>query len=770
MVQHLPRRACRIPACILLVCFVCSNAFSQVFTNSATIPIPDNGAVGVPVTVSGLANSIDTTTFGLQSVTISLLHSENQQLVISLESPDGNLISLARDLPGSNFSATEFNGSSQLFIDFGSAPYHGGFRPLQDLARLNNGQDPNGTWTLHVSDHTAGITGSVEQVSLNFGSAPAKPLFSSSTLPIFKIYTNGQQIVDEPKIIADMYLIDNGPGVLNLVNQTTYAYQGKIGIEIRGHSSQQFPKKQFGFETREDNGEDDKDVSLLGMPKESDWILNANYTDKTMLRNPLSYELARQLGHYASRTRYCEVMINDEYRGVYVFQEKIKRDKNRVNVEKLALTDIAPPKVTGGYIFSIDKLDGGEVIWKSKIAGSKTLFQFNYPKKPEDIAPEQKTYLQNYVDSFEQALNGASYQDPELGFRKFADGPSFADFFIINELARNIDAYRISSYFHKSREGKIIAGPVWDFDIAWGNANYNNGNSPEGFVYEYNYPAGDYQVPFWWARLRSDEQWNRDLMTRYQALRTSTLSQAHLDALIDSMANELQGARDRNFARWHILGQYVWPNPAPIPADYPGEIQKLKTFIANRLAFLDTELGRALPVQMSSFTATRENDHVLLKWVTADEKNTDRFEIEKASGNGPYSIIGVVAAQNASGGASYLYRDADVMAGTIYYRLNQVDRDGKSTYSKVVTLTIRAAEWKIAPNQVSSRLMILSPAPDDQKIRINIYNFSGQKVAGEAVANQAVIYQDVSRLLAGNYVLEIVEPSGSKTVLRFVKK
>lgn len=754
----------------LLLCCSFSNSFSQTFNNNSSAVIPDNGIINIPITVTELGNNIDATNFGLQSVTIDITHADVQQLTLSLESPDGTSILLAKNLPGVNYSQTKFNATSVEYIDFGNAPYNGSYRPLQDLSILNNSQNPNGTWKLTVSDNAVGIVGDVQSVSLNFGTSPAKPLLSSSNLPIVKIYTNGQDIIDEPKIIADMYLIDNGPGVPNDPNQTTYVYAGKIGIEIRGHSSQQFPKKQFGFETREDNGVDDKDVSLLGMPKESDWILNANYADKSLMRNTLTYKLASEMDQYASRSKFCEVLINDEYRGVYVLQEKIKRDKNRVNVEKLKLTDVTPPEITGGYIFSIDKLNGGEVTWRSEL-DEHILFQFVYPKKPKDIAAEQLTYLRNYVDSFEQSLNGADFQDPTIGFREFADDSSFMKFFIINELSRNVDGYRISSYFNKSRNGKIIAGPVWDFDIAWGNANYDNGSNPEGFVYLEDHVLNmDYQVPFWWAKLRSDVKWNKDLINMYQNLRGSTLSQSHINFLIDSMANDLKDAQQRNFTRWNILGQYVWPNPMPVPQDYDGEINYLKNFITNRMSFLDANLAAALPLEMISFTASPENNNIKLKWITQNEYNTDHFDVEKSLGSGGFKKIGIVQSQNSPAGSSYTFDDKNIINGPLYYRLKQVDKDGGFNYSKIIGLNSKNAAWKIYPNKTHSQLTLISPSPDNKKIQINIFNMVGQKVSAELMQNNTTIYKDVSGLASGNYVLEIIDNSGHKTTLRFIKE
>ena len=149
-------------------------------------------------------------------------------------------------------------------------------------------------------------------------STPAEAqILTSSQLPIVIIDTDGSEIPDEPKIMAYMGVIDNGPGVLNNVDDAFNAYDGYIGIELRGSSSQMYPKKQYAVETREADGSN-LNVSLLGMPSENDWILNGPFSDKSLIRNVLTYTLTRQMGWYATRTRFCEVIINGDYRGLYV--------------------------------------------------------------------------------------------------------------------------------------------------------------------------------------------------------------------------------------------------------------------------------------------------------------------------------------------------------------------------------------------------------------------------------------------------------------------
>src|SRR5665811_1630254 len=187
-----------------------------------------------------------------------------------------------------------------------------------------------------------------------------------SNLPLIYINTNGRQIPDNPKISAEMGIIWNGPGETNQTSNSFNHFNGKISIEIRGSSSQMFPKKSYGFETKDELGED-MDFPLLGLPEEEDWILYAPYSDKTLIRNVLTFVLAEPLGHYTPRCRFVELFLNNKYQGVYVLMEKIKRDKNRVDIANLKLEDNAGDELTGGYIVKIDKTTGsGGRGWYSK--------------------------------------------------------------------------------------------------------------------------------------------------------------------------------------------------------------------------------------------------------------------------------------------------------------------------------------------------------------------------------------------------------------------
>lgn len=421
--------------------------------------------------------------------------------------------------------------------------------------------------------------------------------FTSSNLPLVIINTNGQEIPDDPKITASMGIIANGANQRNAITDNYNQYNGTIGIELRGQSSQQFPLKSYSIELRDNTGKS-IEQSLFGLPKESDWILYAPYNDKTLMRNFLAYTMSREMGRWAANCRYVELILNGEYRGIYVFMERIKRGSGRVNITKLNSTDINGDAVTGGYIFSIDKeADGWFSNYKPLNSTNNQTIQFSYIyPKASSITSAQSSYLKNFVDSFELALQNAETKNYPLNWRNFADENSFIDYLIINEISRNIDGYRLSSYFHKdrnSKDGRIKAGPVWDYDLAFRNANYCTGSGYAGWIYDsFNKtcPKDYWQIPFWWDVITKDVRFKSLLRCRWKELRQTSLSWARINTLIDSVATLTTEARGRHFAKWPVLGQYVWPNPTPIASNYSDELLYLKEWIENRIKWMDANM------------------------------------------------------------------------------------------------------------------------------------------------------------------------------------
>jgi hypothetical protein len=428
---------------------------------------------------------------------------------------------------------------------------------------------------------------------------PTDPLCETleSSLPLVIIDTGGQVILDEPKIDADLAIIDNGPGQTNCIGHVP-TMEIPIGIETRGSTSQMYPKKSFGVETRDELG-DDLAVSIFGMPENSDWVLYAPYPDKTMIRNTLTFDLHTQMGHYSSRTRYVEVVLNGEYWGVYEWLEKIDRSPGRVAISDIDPDDIAGDALTGGYILKVDKLTG-EVgtNWVSPYSDEVTI-QVHYPKL-DDIAPAQAQYIRGRVTGFEQMLAGPAFADPRLGYAAWIDVQSFMDFMILQELGRTIDGYRSSSFFYKDRDsvdGRFVAGPMWDFNLSYGNADYCDAFSTTGYQYDFDSVCGDFfevEIPFWWKRLLEDPAFNDALRCRWEQLRDGPLADQAIAEFIAAKAEELADAQVRNFERWPILGEYVEWN-AFVGQTYEEELAYLVDWIGDRSLWLDDNFAGVCP-------------------------------------------------------------------------------------------------------------------------------------------------------------------------------
>ncbi len=439
--------------------------------------------------------------------------------------------------------------------------------------------------------------------------------FTSSNLPIIIIDTHGRPIVDDPRIQADMGIIYNGKGQRNYITDPWNHYDGKIGIELRGSTSQNFPKKPYRIETQDSLGAN-LNVSLFGMPKENDWVLHNPYSDKSLIRNVLAYKISNDIGRYASRTQLCEVIVNGAYQGVYVFMEKIKRDKNRVDIARLDEDDVAGDSLTGGYIIKIDKPAGEQYDgWE----GENVFYQFHYPK-PNDIKPQQKSYIQNLVQRFEHIMQTNAFDNPDIGYPHYIDMESLVDHFIINELTRNIDAYRLSAYMYKDRDskgGKFILGPVWDFNLSFGNGDYYNGWKTDGWNLDHliDHTGKDFSPPFWWEKIRETDEFKSTLYTRWTSLRQGNLQTDLLISYIDNVADTLSEAQIRNFSKWPVLGVELWPNWF-VGDTYEEEINWMKDWLVNRLAWMDAAIEnyKTVTVKEVERTSTPTDFYVEQNW------------------------------------------------------------------------------------------------------------------------------------------------------------
>ncbi|REG94089.1 CotH kinase family protein [Flavobacterium aquicola] len=412
--------------------------------------------------------------------------------------------------------------------------------------------------------------------------------FTDSNLPIVVINTDLDpntnlplEILDDPKILAAMKIINRPDGSRNFltdVNTAEYLnYDGRIGIELRGSTSQLLPKKPYGLTTLKADNKSNNNVSILGMPAENDWVLNSFAYDPSFMRDFLSYNLARQIGDYASRTVYCEVVINGEYLGLYAMQEKLKTNSERINILKISSSDVSLPNVTGGYITKADKTTGGDPIAWSMFSTAGWVDFIHELPKPTAVTPEQNTYIHN---EFLKLESSATNPDFIAGYPSVIDVPSFVDFMLLNEFASNVDSYQYSTYFHKDRNGKLRAGPIWDFNLTYGNDLFEWGyDRSKSDVWQF--ANGDNVGPRFWSDLFTDSNFKCYLSKRWNELSQTGMpfNYSSLEQNIDNTVSYITEAKNRDNIKWGAL------------RDFTTEIAGIKTYLSARISWITSNLG-----------------------------------------------------------------------------------------------------------------------------------------------------------------------------------
>jgi hypothetical protein len=350
-------------------------------------------------------------------------------------------------------------------------------------------------------------------------------------------------IPDEPKVAATMRM----PG-----------YRGRIGIETRGQSSQQFPKKSFAIELRDARGED-RDAPLLRMPADGDWVLYAPYNDKTLMRNVVAYRTARWMGRYAARTRFVRLRLNGRAHGVYVLMERLELGDDRVQGE--ALFEFTFPFQARSKAPSfLTPFKRRPIVWEDPERG--------------DLSARNAARLAAKVRAAERSLYGPG------SWRRHLDERAAVDFALVNELFKNQDAFHASTYL-TLRGGKLHLGPVWDYDISMGNSDYGPSRRLGGSMLARR---------DWAERLYADRRFARALTARWRELRRAGLRRELL-GIVAGAERELRGSIADNFARWPVLGQRVWPNPVA-RGTHGAEMRFLRGWLARRIAWLDRNIGR----------------------------------------------------------------------------------------------------------------------------------------------------------------------------------
>ncbi len=404
-----------------------------------------------------------------------------------------------------------------------------------------------------------------------------------SEIPVIVIDTNGTAVTSE-KSTATMYIYNkeiNRPGD----EPDTVSL---IDIKLRGQSSLLFPKKQYSIHTKNEDGTNNN-ISLLGMPAENDWILNGSYADKSLIKNSLMFDLMGKVTEYSARNEFCEVYITNEdgtlnYLGIYSLIEKIKIDKNRVNIHKMNETDT---NVTGGYIVAIDKIVDDEVFVETSL-WDVTIVSPN----DEDLTEERYEYISQYLKEFSLALEGEDRADPENGYRKYFDPESIVGQLLLDEWIRNIDCMRFSAYFYKDQDEKLKFGPPWDFDITCGRCDYGDGWIVEGWEMG---SMNDLCCHLMW-----DPTFVQMFVDTWKEYRTTFLTDELIVQYIDEKVAKLgESSLARSLARWSNQwdgSTYVWPNPTGELYSYnhAQEIQFIKDFLLARAKWIDENIDDLL--------------------------------------------------------------------------------------------------------------------------------------------------------------------------------
>lgn len=304
-------------------------------------------------------------------------------------------------------------------------------------------------------------------------------------------------------------------------------------IRVRGNSSRHFDKKSYLLRLTDKNGVDEAH-QVMGMSRASEWVLNGPILDRTLLRNYLCYNVAGQVMDYAPNVRYCELFLDGEYRGIYLAAEAITKEKGRIHLAKPE-----NGKASTDWLIRIDREGKGDIPIDSFSHYTYQLgvsaADLRYPGK-NLITPERLTYVTEDLSEIERSIYSTDRSDPVLGYSAYLDTEAFAQYFVLNEFFRNVDAGRFSTYYYKNIRGKVTP-VVWDFN-----------NCSDNYI-DYIYDEKGFtmtQSP-WFGQLMKDPAFVAEVIDQYRNLRQTVLSDGYINQLIDDTTVYLGDAIDRNY-------------------------------------------------------------------------------------------------------------------------------------------------------------------------------------------------------------------------------
>jgi hypothetical protein len=352
-----------------------------------------------------------------------------------------------------------------------------------------------------------------------------------------------------------------------LIDENGFIFSGHVSIKGRGNSTMAMPKTPFTIKLPKND-----DKPFLGMPSHNRWVLLANYSDKSLLRNDVAFKLGEILDNlkWTPKARHIVLYLNENYQGVYQLVEQIRIDPNRVNIAPA----ISSKQPNGGYIIEADARRG-------ELFNFITNLGLNIScKDPDENLEDVFENIKTHIQAIEDVIYSDSFADTVTGYRRYIDVGTFVDWYLANEIAKNNDAIFFNSVYiyYNPADKKISMGPLWDFDLAFGNVDYSECQLPEDFYIKNT---------LWISRLFEDTAFVRMVKNRWNEKRTEIYT---LLSYIKSQASYLNNAQQINFKKWDILDVYVWPN-AVVTGSYEGEIDYLHSWLSTRLNWLDMNIN-----------------------------------------------------------------------------------------------------------------------------------------------------------------------------------
>lgn len=346
-------------------------------------------------------------------------------------------------------------------------------------------------------------------------------------------------------------------------------------IKGRGNSTWGMDKKPYRLKFKEK-------IKFLGNEaKEKNWVLLANYADKTLMRNALAFETTRQFFNFqfTPSVTFVDVVLNGENLGNYMLTDQVEVKSKRVSVTEQVVTDTRTPEITGGYLIEVDGFAEKEISWFKTSHDMKITIK--YPKDDE-INKSQTNYISNYTQRMENALFADSFTDKERGWRRYIDEESWVDWYIACELFGNSDSWW-STYMYKERGEKFRFGPLWDFDIAFNN-DYRIGSASCKFMRD----AGC-EPKTWIKRWWQDSTLVEAVKMRWRELNVDSL-RAFMTNYIDATAQYLDESQKINYETWPTLDVRVHYE-FEVRGSYEAEVNYLKRYVNARIDFLDSKWG-----------------------------------------------------------------------------------------------------------------------------------------------------------------------------------